>query len=115
MPTLIPFEPGNPRYRFETDLGEDAVVLDVRYNSIEDRFYFDLFDDKEKPIIRGVKVVLGCNLARRSTHPILCRNVIRAFDTAGNGGRGVDAGLDALGGRVIVMNWTLDEIAGVVT
>ncbi len=111
MPTIIPFEPSNARYRFGTSLGSFHVWFDVHYNSRDRAWYFDLRDDTDDAvIIAGVKVVLGVNFGRRSAHPLFKSNLLRAIDTTRSGR---DATFDDLGTRVQVLHYTLDELLGV--
>lgn len=122
MPTEIPLDarfaatsidqrPGAPSFRLSTSLGEDPVILDVRWNSRANggkgAWYMDVRDQDEAPIALGVKLVLGVNLCRRSTHPIFQRNLLRLVDTSRSHR---EATLDDLGTRVVLLCFTLEEL-----
>lgn len=103
--------PGAPNFRIATSLGEDPVILDFRWNSRANdghgAWFMDVRDEDESPIALGVKLVLGVNLCRTSTHPIFQRNVLRLYDTTQSGR---EATLDDLGTRVVLLNFTSDEL-----
>jgi hypothetical protein len=113
MPTEIPLDPtvrgDASSFRLGTSLGDDQVILDVRWNSRDGAWYMDLYDQDETPIVRSVKLVLGVNLCRASTHPIFTRNLLRMVDTSRSGR---EATLDDLGTRVVLLHYTRDELYG---
>ncbi len=120
---LIPFIPGDNNYTLRVPLNEPggssaATYLFVtRWNSSDNvdpvtgkrlgSWYFDLFDERNKVIAIGVKVVLGVALGRTSVHPFFSKHYLKAIDTTG---KGKEAGFDELGGRVQVVHLTSDEI-----
>jgi hypothetical protein len=121
MPDLIPFTPGDTNYRVGVALTEDGGAVkywfDVKWNARDNvdpvtgiakgAHYFDIRELDESVVALDIKVVLGVNLGRTSTHPFFTKHLLRAVDTTG---KGKDAGFDDLGGRVVVMHWTVDEI-----
>jgi hypothetical protein len=110
MPRLIPFQPSIPRYRFSTTLERRTYLFDVRWNTRADSWYIDILDEDESPLARGVKLVLGAYLAIRSAHADLPTGLMFAIDQSG---RGVEAGFDDLGTRVVVYHYTSDEVQGI--
>jgi len=53
----------DPAQRFTTQLGTQKIVFDFRWNDRSERFELDLFrDDDQSVIVRGLNVVLGCDL-----------------------------------------------------
>lgn len=113
MPTEIPLDQRNgaPLLEFATSLGEDQVVLTFRWNSRANggrgAWFMDVRELDGAPIALGVKLVLGVNLCRTSSHPIFLRNVLRLVDTTDESR---EATLDDLGTRVLLLNHTLDEL-----
>lgn len=113
MPEEIPLDERNgaPLFRLPTSLGDDPVVLDFRWNSSANGrrgcWYMDVLDQNTKPIAQGVKLVLGVNLCRSSTHEIFTRNLLRLVDTSRTDR---EATLDDLGTRVVLLNFRLDEL-----
>lgn len=102
---LIPFQPSVPSYRMSVAIEATNFVLDVYYNERDSAWYFDLLDSEESPIISGVKVVLGTPLLR-TVDERAPGGVWIAHDTTNSG---VEAGLDDLGGRVVVEYYTEAE------
>ena len=108
MSRVIPFRPADNNYRLSISVDGSVVLFDVRWNSLPAGGWFlDLREQDESPIDLGIKIVLGVNLGRRSTHPFFRTYLLRAFDTSGVG---ADPGYDELGRRVIVKLFTVDEI-----
>lgn len=107
MPQIIPFIPGQNNYRLRTSFDNEEVLFRVRWNAHDSAHYIDVLEPGEEPIAQGIKVVLGVNLGRRSTHPFFLRNLLHAFDTTL---QGVEAGVDDLGGRVVVVRYGLAEL-----
>jgi hypothetical protein len=107
MPLLVPFTPSLPNYRFNTGFDGTIVTFQTLWNARDAAWYFDLFAADASIIALGIKVVLGVNLGRKSTHPFFFSNLLRAYDTS-NQGR--DAGIDDLGARVQVVRFSLAEL-----
>jgi hypothetical protein len=113
MPDEIPLDKRNsaPLFRLPTYLGDDQVVLDFRWNSQANgrkgSWFMDVLDSNTKPIAQGVKLVLGVNLCRTSSHEIFTRNMLRLVDTSR---KDREATLDDLGTRVVLLNFTLAEL-----
>ena len=109
MPTEIPLDQRNgaPLFEFATSLGIDQVGLRFRWNTRAGAWFMDVRDENDKAIILGVKLLLGINLCRKSVHPIFSRNLLRLVDTS-RAHR--EATLDDLGTRVVLLNFTLDEL-----
>lgn len=106
----IPFIPGENNYELTVPLGGDRVVFQVRWNSTDNdhagAWYFDIFAEDGSVIAVDIKVVLGVNLGRRSSHPFFARHILRAIDTTG---KGKEAAYDDLGRRVQVVHATTDQ------
>lgn len=102
----LPFIPSVPSYRVSTTLSGVVYIFDVRWNTRDEAWYFDLLTEDETVIRHGIKIVLGTILAGR----VSTRLPRGAFIAADLSGFGRDAGLDDLGSRVNVYFYTLEEI-----
>lgn len=100
MPQQLPFVPSIPNYRVSTDLAGTQFILDARWNTRSEAWYLDILVEDETPIVRGVKVVLGALLGVTNVDPAFPAGTFLASDTSG---QGLDATLDDLGTRVIVL------------
>jgi hypothetical protein len=53
----------DPAQRFTTQLGDTKIVFDLQWNDRSERFELSLFyDATQEVIVRGLNVVLGCDL-----------------------------------------------------
>jgi hypothetical protein len=107
MPQVLPFQPSLPNYRFSTSLGDTTYRFNVRWNSRDEAWYFDLSDDEGDLIVTGVKIVLGALLVARSADDRIPNGALLAGDTSNTG---IDATLDDLGVRVFVYFYSPDEL-----
>lgn len=104
---VLPFVPSIGRYRFGTVIEETQYLFDVRWNTRDLAWYFDLREADETIIASGLKIVLGIFIGRQSTHPLFDDGVFVAHDESG---QEKDAGYDDLGTRVLVKFITKLEI-----
>lgn len=89
----------DPAQSFTCQLGGVKYFFDVRYNSRNGVWTFDLSDDATRtPILSGVAIVLGVDLLEPYN-----LGIGRLLAVDGEG-RGRDAGADDLGSRV-TLNW----------
>ena len=100
MVQQLPLVPSIPNYRVSTDLAGTQFILDVRRNERAGAWYLDILSEDETPIMRGIKIVLGVVLGVTNVDPNFPAGSLVAIDTSG---KGVDATLDDLGTRVIVV------------
>lgn len=108
MSVEIPFQPSIAHYTMSVTFDDLLVPMRVRWNSRAAAWYVNLYEpDAVTPIIFGMKIVLGVNLGRRSTHPFFQSNLIRAVDTTR---QGREATFDDIGTRVKVVRFSLDEL-----
>jgi hypothetical protein len=105
--SIIPFIPGDGNYRFSTTLNDEQYTFDVRWNSRDEAWYFDMLDAEGVMIVAGVKIVLGTYLGRRSAHPFFSSNVIAAIDTTL---AEQDPTFDDLGVRVLVQHYPINDL-----
>lgn len=103
MAESLPFTPGLAGQRLELTLAGSQCVFVSYWNDVEKSHYLDVFEIDDTPIIRGLKVVLGVNFVRRSTHPLFVGRALFAVDESNTG---VEAGIDDLGGRVTILYLT---------
>jgi len=108
MPVILPFQPSLPFYRVSTVLDGQTYQLNVRWNSRDEAWYFDLLTDEGVMLAAGVKVVLGVFLARRVTSEDRLGGALIASDLSG---AELDAGLDDMGTRVLVYYYSAEELA----
>lgn len=95
----IPLVPSVGSYRFATVITTTAYIFDVRWNTRDAAWYMDVLEVDETPIIRGIKLVLGVYLGRRSNHTLFLNGVFTLSDTSG---AKADATFDDLGVRVLL-------------
>jgi hypothetical protein len=111
MADLIPFIPSENNYSLGVPLGGTRYLFDnIRWNSRDNdgngAWYFDLREQDGTVIRIGIKVVLGVQFGRTSTHPFFNTHLLKAVDTSGDRR---EAGFDDLGARVQVLHISLDE------
>lgn len=107
MVATIPFRPSDNNYRLVVPFDNVVTIIDTRWNERDGAWYIDFRQEDETPIALGVKIVLGVNLGRRSTHDFFKTQVFVPFDTSGSG---KDARFDELGARVIVQRLTIADV-----
>lgn len=108
MPEILPLRPSIGAYRFTTPLNDVQYVFNVRWNSLDAAWYFDVSEFDGKPILRGVKVVLGTYLGRWSNHPLLLAGVFVARSSAPVH---TNPGFDDLGRTVQVLYFSRADLA----
>jgi hypothetical protein len=112
MATPIDFVPYEGNYRFSatlpTDEGSGIYTFDVRWNTRDEAWRFDMYDPDGILMVAGVKIVLNTPLGRRSAHPFFNNNTIRAVDTSLSN---LDPGFDDIGYRVQIWHYTTSDIA----
>jgi len=106
MALLLPLVPSNPNYVFSCIVVNQEVSIRVRWNARDSAWYMDWSDANGGRIIAGMKIVLGVNLGRASTHELFKRIIVRAVDTSN---RGAEAGFDDIGVRVVVRVYTISD------
>jgi hypothetical protein len=106
MPVInvLPFIPSDPNYAFNTTLNGEQYFFDVRWNTRDEAWYFDLSDATGTAIVKGVKIVLGTFLGRQCPHPFFDENVFAVIDTTLDN---LDPTFDDLGVRVLVQHYTI--------
>lgn len=108
MAISIPFLLSDTNYRLIVPMEDWTLAFDVRWNSTEEGWYMDIYEEDNSPIAINVKIVLGVTLGRRSHHEFFKDHIITVTDTAGSG---LDAGFDDLGSRVLVTITTPSDMA----
>lgn len=106
MSSYLPFTPSDSHYDFTVTLGDASYIFEVKWNSRDDHWYFDMYDADENPMVTGVKVVLGTFLGRKSAHPFFANNIIQAIDTTFSN---QDPTFDDIGRRVFIEHLTYKE------
>lgn len=96
---ILPFIPSVAAYEFSTDIEGISYTFDVRWNSRDEGWYFNLFEDNGAPIAYGLKVVLGTLIGETTPHNLFRLGVLVVIDTTQEGR---EATFDDLGTRVQV-------------
>ena len=107
MPTLIPLVPSQGFYDFSTAVNGLTLSFTVRWNSVDEAFYFDIVDQSGNAIVLGIKLVLGAYLGRWCQHKLFRDGVLVAIDTSSTL---TDAGFDDAGDRVQLWYYTANEL-----
>ena len=100
MAVSIPFLTSETHYTLTCPIDDQSYLFDVRWNSRDEAWYFDMYQDDNTPVAINVKVVIGAMLGRRSRHAFFDSHKLIATDTTG---QGVDPGYDDLNSRVLVV------------
>ncbi len=105
MASQIPFAPGVPFQRIEITIDSIPVIIDARWNSRDEAFYLDIFQQDETVIARGLKVVLGASMGRGYAYAseFFQGTAMFAQDISG---KAKECGIDDLGQRVVI--WYLN-------
>ncbi len=96
---LIPVVATDFDYTMGVTLDGVHYVMHVYWNDRDAAWYFDMLASNQRPIISGVKIVLGAYLGRVVQETPFTTGVISAVDTSGTN---VDAGRDDLGTRILL-------------
>lgn len=105
MSVVIPFLVSDCNYSLSCPIDDQQITFDVRWNSRDEAFYFDMYEPDDTIICLNVKVVVGIPLARRSRHDFFSNHIITAID---NENTGRDPGFDDLNTRVLVVVETIE-------
>lgn len=97
----IPLLPKFGAYRFGVTIETRPYLFEMRWNTRAPAWYMNVREVDLKPIVLGVRVVLGAYLGRRSNHRLFSRGVLVAVDTEQ---RGREATFDSFG-STFVMRW----------
>ncbi len=117
MALIIPTSTELSDYRQVTNLEGRDYVLAFVHNTREDRWYMNLADQDESPIVDGIKVVAEIDLLQRVTDPrrppgkIVARD-LTAPDPTDDQPKilSEDPGLRDLGGRITLLYFTEAEV-----
>jgi hypothetical protein len=110
---ILPFSPGVSPYRVATSLGDVSYVFELRWNSRDECWYLDAYEeDGVTAIFHGAKIVLGAHIGRVHRHPLVTNSALIAIDTAARGdpAKMRDATFYDLGTRVLVIFATAVEL-----
>lgn len=122
MPQTIVVSSEVERDQFVTELMDIRVTVVVRWNpraenadangnETEGAWFLDLFDERGVPIFYGARISTGLPIARWARHPLTRLGLFMAVDTTG---KFVDPGRFDLGGRVLLLHYTEDEVMGAI-
>lgn len=115
MSGKLSFIPKDGNYRFSSTLvtptGSATYTFDVRWNTRDDAWRFDMYDPDGILMVAGVKIVLNVPLGRRSAHSFFNNNSIIAMDSSLSG---LDPNYDDLGTRVVVWHLTDADLMSLV-
>jgi len=103
----LPFVPSVPFYTFTTTIEDAPYNFNVRWNTRDAAWYFDVTSEDGTVLREGVKVVLGAFLGRACTLAFFEKGVLVARDSTD---AGIDAKFDDIGTRVQVFYMTALEL-----
>ncbi len=108
----IPLIPSNAWYDLTVPVEEfDGSIVtmrfEIRWNFRNRSWYFTLFEDDNTLLISGVRMVLGTYLGSRCRAKFFRDGVLVMVDTSG---KGVEAGFDDLGTRIVMRRFTVYEV-----
>ncbi len=119
---ILPFEPSRGAYEFSTVIDGVDYKFDVHWNARDNvdlvtgkplgAWYFDISEQNNTPIVRGVKIVLGAVFGRSVQHRLFTSGVMRAIDLTR---QSQEATFDDLGVRVQVRWVPVDEAFALLT
>ncbi len=109
MAISLPFLVSDNNYTLVCPIDDEAIEFDVRWNSRDEAWYLDIYEDDDTVIALNVKLVLGVSLGRKSRHPFFQSHTMIAVDTTGSG---TDPGYDDLGSRVQIIVENVSSVVG---
>jgi len=122
---VLPVVPGAVNYDFGTTIEGVGYIIQIQWNErdkaydangnaiTDGAFYFSVYDVGGNPLASGVKIVLGAYLGRRFVNvPLFADGVFTAYDTSGEG---VDAGINDLGSRVLLLYIPNHDLMGMIS
>jgi len=108
MAQILPFDSASPNYRMGTVLDGVNYLFDVRWNTRDGAWYFDVLKSDETILRSGIKVVIGAFLGDHTVHADWPNGVFVAKDESG---ANQDARYDDLGTRIKVYFLTAADVA----
>lgn len=111
MPVLLPLTPSEPFYSFTTVLAEVEYLIDVRWNTREAAWYFDISTVEGEMLRAGNRFLINSFATNRSAHADMPAGVFVTQDTSGED---LDAAFDDLGVRVVCYFYTYAEWAAAI-
>ncbi len=108
MPEMIPFTPGDSNQKLEISLAGESSIIEARWNSEDTAWYLNVRTSDGTPVAMGLKVCLGVLLGRSCLHPFFRDRALFAIDRSN---QGLEAGLNDLGSRVMVIYLTEVDLA----
>jgi len=98
MAVKIPFITSETNYRLICPIDDEyTLIFDVRWNSRDEGWYVDIYEENESIISLNEKLVAGARLGRISRHKLFYTHIFRVVDTSRSG---TDPGFDDLNARV---------------
>ena len=103
----LPFLTSETNYILNCPIDDTQYMFDVRWNSRDEAWYFDMYETDDTPVVLNVKIVVGLPLGIQSQHDFFKNHLITAIDTSG---QGKDPGFDDLNARVKVVVQSPDDL-----
>lgn len=104
---IVPFQPSDTNVKLTVPIDDARYVFYHRWNSRDQAWYVDLYEEDFTPILLGIKLTLGGRIGASSNHPFFATHKLVLADTSG---QGLDPGFDDLGARVILIHYSLATI-----
>lgn len=109
---LIPFQPSDNNVKLTVPIDDARYVFYHRWNSRDQAWYVDFYEEDFTPILLGIKLTLGAHIGASCLHPFFATHALVLRDTSG---QGLDPGFDDLGSRVILIHSSLTKTQSLVT
>ena len=109
---IIPFQPSDTNVKLTVPIDDARYVFYHRWNSRDQAWYVDFYEEDFTPILLGIKLTLGGRIGASCGHPFFANHSFTLMDTSGSG---IDPGFDDLGSRVILIHSSLAVTQSLVT
>jgi len=106
----LPFATSDPNYRMTVVIAGTPYIFNVHWNGRDAAWYFDLLTSDETVIYAGIKIVLGTMLALSRMPAAGDLAPLGAFMVVDTSGQDIDATLDDINSRVLVLFADIDDL-----
>ena len=113
MISYIPINNAEGSSYFEKRISLDGrdYILRFLFNTREEKWYLDINDQDNVPIVSGLKLVLNIDLVRRLTDERRPKGALHVFENASSNEQQIDPGLSSLGLDIQLVYFDEEEIS----